>query len=439
MSLPAGQANTWRARFPVYYGWLILGMVFLATFGATGTTQVAMGGIQIFITDDTGWDRATLSLAVTSGSWLGGFFSPFLGRLTDRYGPRWLMAGGLIVSGIAFLSLGEVRLFWQFFAAYIIGRAVGNPTLIEVVPQTAVVNFFRRRRNIALGLMSTFRPIGGAITIQMFSLIVMYQGWRSAYRYFGIFGFLMVLPLIVIMRRRPEDIGLLPDGASPGRPADEMSIARASARGTDEEFSWTAREAFGTKAFWLLGMTSVLGAWSISATGYSLVPYLHDEVGLSKTQAVGVLSFGTFLSLSNLGWGYLADRITPRRCLVICLLVSSVMLLILMTVNSLAAALAFALVWGAFSGSIGTLDHMVMAQYFGRTSYGTITGILQPFTTFTLGLGPVAASFFVAAVGNANILYFAIFGVHLAGALFVLLAHQPARPVRDARQVISEV
>ena len=439
MNSSTGQAPTWRARFPVYYGWLILGMVFLATFGATGTTQVVMGGIQIFITDDTGWDRATLSIAVTSGSWLGGFFSPFLGRITDRYGPRWLMAGGLIVSGIAFLLLGEVRLFWQFFGAYLIGRAVGNPTLIGVVPQTAVVNFFRRRRNIALGLMSTFRPIGGAITIQIISFIAIHQGWRSAYRYFGIFGFLLVLPLIVIMRRRPEDIGLLPDGASPEGPADETSIAPASGRGTDEEFSWTAREAFGTKAFWLLGVTSVLGSWAASATGYSLVPYLHDEVGLSKTQAVGVLSFGTFLSLSNLGWAYLADRITPRRCLVICLAVSGLMMLVLMMVNSLATALVFALIWGVFSGSGGSLDHMVLAQYFGRRSYGTITGALQPFTTFTLGMGPAAASIFVAAVGNASILYFAIFGVHLASALFVFLAHQPARPVRDARQVIPEV
>ena len=176
-----------------------------------------MGGIQIFITEDTGWSRTTVSLAVTAGSWLGGVFSPILGRLADKHGPRWLMALGLIVAALAFFSLGQVREVWQFFAAYMVGRAVSNPSLIGVVPQTAVVNFFHRRRNVTLGIMSTYRPIGAAITIQIISLISVYQSWRAAYQYLALFNIFLVLPLVFIMRRQPEDIGLLPDGELPGQ------------------------------------------------------------------------------------------------------------------------------------------------------------------------------------------------------------------------------
>ncbi len=277
-------ALNWRIKTPFYYGWLVLAMAFLAAFAATGVSQVVLGGIQIFITEDTGWERTTISLAVTSGTWLSGLFAPFLGRLADRYGPRWLMAAGLFAAGTSFLWLGGVQIIWQFFAAYILGRAVSNPTLVGVVPRTAAVNFFRRRRNIVLALMSTYRPVGGAINIQIISFIAVHRGWRAAYRYWGILSFLLVVPLILIMRRRPEDIGMLPDGASPGEMAQSGSLARRSRRATepDVEFSWTAREAWRTSAYWLIGATAVMGTIAGGTTGYSLVPYLYEEAGISK-------------------------------------------------------------------------------------------------------------------------------------------------------------
>ena len=427
-------ALSWRIKTPFYYGWLVLAMAFVTAFAATGVSQVVLGGIQIFITEDTGWERTTISLAVTSGTWLSGLFAPFLGRLADRYGPRWLMAAGLIAAGASFVWLGEVQLIWQFFAAYILGRAVSNPTLVGVVPRTAAVNFFRRRRNIVLALMSTFRPVGGAINIQIISFIAVHQGWRAAYRYWGILSFLLVLPLILIMRRRPEDIGMLPDGATPGEMARSDSLVRGSrtARGPDVEFSWTAKEAWHTSAYWLIGATAVMGTIAAGTTGYSLVPYLHEEVGITKTQAVGVLSFGTFLSISNLGWGYLADLITPRRCLIICLVVTAATLVFLMWVDSLAMALAFALIWGIFSGSVGSLEQMVLAQYYGRASYGTIVGVLNPFQTFGLGVGPVLATMFQQTVGNYIIFYSILLSVQLAGAFFIFLAPQPDRPLRPS-------
>lgn len=433
MNPPEPPQLNWRARFPVYYGWLVLAMSFLAAFGATGMTQVAMGGIQIFITEDTGWSRTTVSLAVTGGSWLGGVFSPVLGSLADRYGPRWLMAFGLAVAGLAFIFMAESQLIWQFYVGYILGRAVSNPSLIGVVPQTAVVNFFRRRRNVTLGLMSAYRPIGAAITIQFISLIAVHQSWRAAFRYLGLFDLFLLLPLVFIMRRQPEDIGLLPDGARPVPAAgiDNAKSESAAVSEASQEFSWTAKEAARSWALWLIGASTVIGAWTTSAAGFALVPYLYDEVGLSKTQAVGMLSFSTFLSVSNLGWGYLADLITPRRCLIICLLVSSGALVLLLWVNSLATALVFAVVWGLFSGSLGSLEHMVIAQYFGRRSYGAITGIIQPFSTFALGMGPAVAAVMVEAMGNSITLYVVVFFVQLASALCVFLARVPRRPVRS--------
>ena len=203
----------WRPRTPFYYGWLILGMSSLATFGATGVSQVVMGGIQVYITDDTGWTPNTISYAATAGTWGSGLIAPFIGRLADRHGPRLLMPAGLIVAGVCFLLLSGVNSVWQFYTAYVVSRAVSNTVLIGLVPRTAAVNFFRRRRNIVLALLSTFRPIAGAINIQLFAVIALAQTWREGFLYLGIFNLVLIVPVVLLMRRRPEDIGLAPDGA----------------------------------------------------------------------------------------------------------------------------------------------------------------------------------------------------------------------------------
>ena len=187
-------------------------MAALATFAGTGLSQVVLGGAQNFILDDTGWDRRSLALAVTAGTWLSGLIGPVMGHLADRVGPRWLMPIGVALVGVAFLLIAGVNNFSIFFIVYVTGRGLSNTTLIGIVPRTTAVNFFRKRRNIALAITSTFRPVSSAINIQIISMFVSFSGWRSAYWFLGIVSFSLILPLAIIMRRKPEDIGLFPDG-----------------------------------------------------------------------------------------------------------------------------------------------------------------------------------------------------------------------------------
>lgn len=425
----------WRLNTPFYYGWLILAITALATFAATGVSQVVLGGIQVYITDDTGWGRNTLSFAAAIGTWCGGLLAPIVGRLADRYGPRWLMPAGLIITGVCFFVISGVGSVWQFYAGYIVSRAVTNPILIGLVPRTAAVNFFRRRRNVALALVSTFRPVAGAINIQIISLIAVHQGWRAAYRYLGVLSLVLVLPVVLFMRRRPEDIGLLPDGAEPAPQSESQSRGRATA--AVPEASWTAREAIRTKAFWLIVTTACMVTVASSSTGFGLVPYLVEDAGLSTAAAAGVLSLGTFLAIANIGWGYLSDVITPRRCLVLAMLGAAGMLAYLITVRSVPGALVFALAWGVFSGAVGSLENMVLAQYFGRGSYGTILGIYSPFQTAALGLGPALASTMRVLTGDYTTLYVVMSAAYLLSAFLIFLARPPRNPARLAYATAS--
>ena len=418
----------WRLQTPFYYGWLILGMSSLATFAASGVSQVVLGGIQVYISEDTGWSINTFSYAATIGTWFSGLIAPFIGRLADRHGPRWLMPSGLVIAGVCFLLLSGVNSVWQFYAAYIVARAVSNPVLIGLVPRTAAVNFFRRRRNIALAMVSTFRPIAGAINIQLIALIAVSQSWREAFRYLGIFAFALVIPVVLLMRRRPEDIGLQPDGAS-RTPPPPPSPGVSPAASPPSETSWTVREAIRTRPYWLIVATACVGTLASSSVGFSLVPYLVEGAGLSVTAAAGVLSFGTVLSIANVGWGYLSDKFTPRRCLMVTMIGSGTLLAYLTMVDSLAEALVFALVWGVFSGAVGSMENMMLAQYYGRDSYGSLLGLFSPFQTAALGLGPSLASLLRTVSGSYGLLYVAMVAAYLASAALLYLARAPRRAV----------
>ena len=120
----------WRPPTPFFYGWLVLGMASLSTAAGSSVSQVVLGAIQVYIIADTGWDIRTLSLAVTAGTWCSGALAPLAGYLADRYGPRVLVTGGLLVVGSALIALSQTNSLLTFFAAYIVGRAISNPFLI---------------------------------------------------------------------------------------------------------------------------------------------------------------------------------------------------------------------------------------------------------------------------------------------------------------------
>ena len=435
----------WRVKTPFYYGWLVLGMVASGSFVATSIAGVVLGGIQFFIFDDTGWSRTSIGLAAAAGVWCSGVVAPFAGRLTDRYGPRGLMPFGTIFLGLALLGLGWFHSLWYFYLATISARAISQPLLIGVVPRTVAVNFFQRRRNTALALTGMFRPISGTIIIQIISVFALTLGWRTAFSYLGLLSLGLTVPMLLVIRRRPEDIGLLPDGLlpkettaptqagspslisqPPGNPPGNPIVPRPTAGSGQGEVSWTARSALRTRAFWLVALTTLLSVTGSSTIGFSMVPYLHEEAHIPVAAAVGVLSLTTFLSLANLGWGYLADKITPRWALVIAYAGAGGVVLYLFLVGSIVSAYTFGLLWGLIHSSLEVIIYMVLAQYFGRESYGAIAGTLRPFEAGGLGLGQLLGPVIYDVLGSYGSMIGIAAVLQFAAALLIFMARPPS-------------
>ncbi len=428
----------WRPRTPFYYGWLILAMSAVGTYAATGATQLVFGGVQNFIFEDMGWERSTIAYAVTAGTWASGLLTPFVGRLADRYGPRGLMPLAAFIAGLCFFAIAGIQAVWQFYAAYIVARAIANPMLVGVVPRTAAVNFFSRRRNLALGISAMARPFGGAINIQIFSLIALASSWRTAFQVQGAISLLIVIPLLLIMRRHPADIGLRPDGAS-ASPAARRRSASASASNpalsdSDDsqpaprrESDWSAGEAARTSAFWLIVTAEALIILTSGTINFQVVPYLRD-VGVSPAAAAAALSLSSLLgSLGNPFWGWLSDLFSPRRLALIILAISGLAVSLFIVVPEGRLSLFVVILYGTLAGGLNILGHMMIAQYFGRASFGSITGLMGPFQTGALGFGPTFGALLFRITGGYRAIY--LYGVlsYILALGCILAARQPNR------------
>ena len=141
------------------------------------------------------------------------------------------------------------------------------------------------------------------------------------------------------------------------------------------------------------------------------------------------------MAVANLFWGYLSDKITPRRCLIIMMIGAGGMMAFLLTVDSVGEALLFAVIWGVFSGGLGSLENMVLAGYFGRGSYGTILGVFSPLQMIALGAGPALASIVRALAGDFYPLYVAMGVAYFVSAVLMYIAKPPQLPARAGTEV----
>ena len=388
------------------------------------------------ISEEMNWSRSAIGITAAAGVWGSGLIAPFIGRLADRHGPRWLMPIGTVVLGGCLYALGGVTTIWQFFLFAVIGRAISQPLLIGLVPRTVAVNFFDRRRNLALAFSGLFRPFTSAINIQIISNVAVARGWRTSFRYLGVVSLVLSIPLIIVVRRRPEDIGLLPDGAAPIDSSTMENRAGGSQippRPATTQVDWTAKEVMKTRTFWLIALTSLVSVTAGSGIGFNMVPYFHESANLSTPQAAGVLSVSTFLSLASLGWGALADKFTPRLCIIAAMAGATMATLYLLTVSNLATAYLFGVGWGLVSAGSDILIYMVLAQYFGRNAYGTISGMLRPFEAGGLGLGMTLGTLSYDLTRSYKWLILGSVAAHAVAAVLVFLAKQPAEPQRASR------
>src|SRR5262250_36177 len=248
--------RTGNRRF--FYGWYIVGAGFFANVASAFALASTLSIFLKPLTADLAVSRGVFSLLRSGEGLIGAAIAPLVGQLVDRYGGRWLLAIGTVTVGVGYLLLGHVESFTQFVVVRLTFVTLGDALMGSMIMNIVIAQWFLRRRGRALAFSSM--GIGFAkvcMPIVAASLIV-WLGWRQTWMVFGLAAVVLGVGPVFFIKRSPEEMGLLPDGADASFPSGPVTPSRkkiSAAQIADQNLVWTRNEAMHTQAFWLLVIT----------------------------------------------------------------------------------------------------------------------------------------------------------------------------------------
>ena len=214
MSEPSAGSPGPRATTPprVYYGYVIVASAFAAQFIAVGAQTGVIGAFAKPMTDALGWSRTELFLAETVGQLAMAVVGVALGSHVDRLGARRLMLAGITVLVPALLLISQVETLWQWLLLRGLLFVVGAAMVSSLVVTVTVSKWFVTRRGQALGAAAMGVSLAGVVWPPLATAAIDGLGWRAAWALVGAIALVALIPAALVMRRRPEDHGLVPDG-----------------------------------------------------------------------------------------------------------------------------------------------------------------------------------------------------------------------------------
>ena len=384
-----------------------------------------------------GWSRAMLSGAFALSRAEEGILGPLQGWLIDRFGPRMMVRVGMLMFGAGFILFSQTDSVLDYYLTFAL-MAAGSSIAGFLTVATTVVNWFERRRGVAMGIAMSGFGFGGLL-VPAIALSLTSVGWRPTAFFSGVLIMIVGLPIAQLMRQRPEQYGYLPDGASTSilhstEDSAPESLELHTTPDQDDVTGFTAREAMRTPAFWLLSLGHSMALLTVGAVSLHLIPHIIDSVGLSITAASSAVVVMTIFNIiGQLGGGLLSDRVSKRALAAIAMLVHSVALLTLAYATTLLPVYIFAVLHGTAWGVRGPLMTTIRADYFGRASFATIMGFSSLIVMVGMTSGPLFAGFMADLFDGYRVGFIVIAVMTGIGSVFFILARAPKPPDRLSR------
>jgi sugar phosphate permease len=376
----------------IFYGWWIVLVSVIADGMKHGSFNRGFTVYIVPIQMELGISTAAIGWADTLGRFMGGIQGPLMGYLTDRLGPRVMLAFGGIMSGLGFLLLAFTHNYLFFLLIFVGLLSVGFRSGYNNASIAAVNNWFRRKRGLAMSIVSIGNGLGGAIA-PLTGLLVITVGWRTAVLISGIAIIAIVVPLSLLVRRSPEDMGLLPDGDPPDQASSSATdrsqqerVAGTGARprrtSAFSDTDFTAREAMRTPSYWLLILATGLRNTVHSGMSFLLAPVMiwfllggeHQQAESLQIAAtfVGVVAVSTIVFNPFVGW--LGDKFPKKRLSSLCMVSGGLALILLLNRSGDLWQLGIFAILLAFAESANPLNWAIMGDFFGRRAFATLRG-----------------------------------------------------------------
>ena len=418
----------WKPR-RIFYGWWIVGACFLISLYVGGVVFYGFTTLIEPLAGEFGWSYTTISFAASLRGMEMGILAPFVGILVDRWGPRRLLFGGVIITSLGLMLLSRTTSLGIFYGAFVL-MAIGMSTCSSTVLMTAVANWFRRKIGIATGIMICGYGFSGLLIPAIVNLIEMYE-WRMTLVFLTIGLLALCLPLSLLVRHKPEQYGYLPDGETSSIAiSNDLNIAQTV------EADVGAKQAVKSRTFWHIVLALMCQFIILSAVITHVMPYL-TSIGFTRAIASLVAAGIPLASIAGrLGLGWLGDKVDKRRVAAGAFAMMSLGLLCFgfISVGDTWLLVPFLIIFGIGYGGNNTLRASLIREFFGRRKFGTIHGFAVGMMALGTIAGPPLAGWVFDNWGSYQPIWFVFAGL----AVVALLAVVTTPPVSITVQPVAE-
>jgi len=417
-------------RVPFFYGWVLVAVTFV-TMAIGVNVRTAFSLFFPPILSEFGWDRGVTAGAFSFGFFVSAFVSPLVGRLMDRKGPRLVIEIGVILMGLGLLAAPMTREPWQLYATIGFLVGVGSNCIGYYGQSLFLPNWFARRRGLAIGIAFSGVGVGSVTLLPWVQHAIETVGWKAACTTLGIVTLVLLVPINLLLRKRPEEVGLHPDGGD-----GNISHARAGSSVVDEAWAatdWTLTRALRTKRFWCVAIGYAGGLYVWYAVQVHQTKYLMD-VGFSPSVGVWALGLVSLLGIpGQIFLGHLSDRVGRETVWAIAcsgFAVCYAALIALAAYPSLWLVYVMVFAQGALGYGLTSVMGAIVLEIFQGAHYGAIFGAIM----FSAMMGGAAGPWVTGALHDVTGDYGIAFAVGIAMSLLSATAIWTAAP-RKIRSV----
>jgi predicted MFS family arabinose efflux permease len=408
-----------RRPRPRYYSWTIVWTLAVTETVSWGILYYAFAVFLVPMQTELGWSTPQITGAYSLALVVTMILSPPVGHWLDRAGPRVPMTIGSVLGTILLVAWSRVESLGAF---YLIWAGIGAALALTLYEPAfaAASTWFVRGRSRALLILTTVAGLASTIFLPVAGWLIERLGWREALLILALILGVTTIPAhALVLRRRPQDLGLLPDGelAAPGQPSpppEGVTIARA----------------LRDPAYWWLNGAFFLGMTAAVAIGVYLIPILLER-GESLARAtfitglIGAAQVGGRVAITAL------DRRVPEAAMgVTVFALQAIALAVILATSGLALTLLAVALLGAGRGGVTLMRATLVADRYGRANFAAISGIPAAAQMAARAVAPVGAGLLITWLGGYTPMLAVLAVIALAATLAMVIFALSARPLR---------
>ena len=429
--------NSEERRQPrIFYGWWIVAAASVLGMFGNGSISQGFPRFLLPIESSLGLTRDQMSLVFSLARAEGSVAGPAVGWLVDRFGARPMVFAGSITVGIGVILLSQVNSYWMLLLLFAGVISLGKSAGLGQTLMAGVNQWFIRRRHVAMSALMTAFAGGGALIVPLLNESIQWLGWRQTLIWTGVGILALTLPASFIIRSRPEDMGLRPDGDPPLDNAAASSDGPRQRGSGSAEVSFTFKEAIHTRTFWLMSVGAFMRV-TVTNGMFVHIFAMMAERGLSEDESTAWFAAMHFLGIPlRFILGVTTGKFRSNLILAGGMALGAVGMWGLWLGPGVVGLLAFVIGIAVVEG-ITSVNWLMLSDYFGRGRFATLMGFMSLFMNIGLFASPLFAGIVFRLTGSYWLVLATFTPMYLVSALAFLLCTRPRPPTRGQRRWIG--